>query len=418
MNSISELGSRFKGRVLLQMRSWEIESPIFGVFPLKSDELVSTPDRQGFELWVDVSYVCNLLSEQKQHKVFVTWGGKSVATTGKVLNRGVLLYFERLKLSEEFSIHSIKELPDIIVSVYNEDSKKHISYTRIPITEAIDVTKKAKVIYLEPDTAIDPDLREDLAGCIKIRAGVCTSKGWQNAAAQYGWDKAPEIKSAVFKKVYIFSNIFQAKSLASGDDDGLSDPVVNLNHFGTNMNTFIFPRTLNPAWNERLLMASWSVNGEMPPLLIKVFDYDAPIVGKDGTYDYLGGCTVNFEPEHLTNDINAVPQPTWIDIRQDKNHIMGRLLASFTLVDGDTPLPQNIPRTLSIVKTKFYMKLKILGLRNLQSLGSTPIRRPFIRINMNSLKTIDQANAEIRISDVVTEPKEPGANPNIGTVLS
>ena len=64
------------------------------------------------------------------------------------------------------------------------------------------------------------------------------------------------------------------------------------------------------------------------------------------------------------------------------------------------------------------MKLKILGLRNLQSLGSTPIRRPFIRINMNSLKSIDQANAEIRISDVVTEPKEPGANPNIGTVLS
>lgn len=418
MDSISELGSRFKARVLMQVTVKDCDSPSYGIFPMTSSEYLNSPELQPFEVWADISYVCNIMSDPKEHRVCINWGGRTAETTPKVLNRGVLLYFERLKFTEEFSIHGIKELPDIVVSVFSLDKKKHISYVRIPITEAIDVTKKSKLYFLEPDRAIDPNLRDDLAGCIKMRVGVCTSKGWANSAAQYGWDQVPSMTSAAFKKVYIFSNIFQAKALAAGDDDGLSDPMVNLNHFGTNLNTVIFPRTLNPTWNERILMASWSVNGELPPMLVKIFDHDPASGLSNVNYDYLGGCAISFGPEHMTTDINFVPAPTWLEVRQDKNHCMGKLLASFTVLDGNTPLPQQIPRTLSVAKSKHYVKIKILGLRNLQSLGSSQIRRPFIRINMNSLKSIDQANAEVKISDIVTEPKEPGANPNIGTVLS
>lgn len=120
----------------------------------------------------------------------------------------------------------------------------------------------------------------------------------------------------------------------------------------------------------------------------------------------------------MVTNPTLVPAPEWIDFRRDKFTLAGKLLASFTVLDGETPLPQTIPKTLSVKKSRFFMKIKILGLRNLESLGVMPIRRPYIRINMNSLKTLDQANSEVQMSNLVTEPKEHGNSPNIGLVLT
>jgi hypothetical protein len=59
----------------------------------------------------------------------------------------------------------------------------------------------------------------------------------------------------------------------------------------------------------------------------------------------------------------------------------------------------------------------MLGMRNLQSLGVIPVCRPYVKINLNSLKSISEAEAGSQSDCIITEPKQSGCNPNLGTVL-
>ena len=64
------------------------------------------------------------------------------------------------------------------------------------------------------------------------------------------------------------------------------------------------------------------------------------------------------------------------------------------------------------------MKIRILGLRNLQSLGLLPVKRPFIKFDTNSLrpKKSDKESISEKKS-IETEPKEGGTDPNICTII-
>jgi Ca2+-dependent lipid-binding protein len=87
--------------------------------------------------------------------------------------------------------------------------------------------------------------------------------------------------------VVIALNVFQAKELPSGDDDGSGDPVVVAYHYGTLARSTIFKNTLNPIWNERILIPTYIIGNFIPPLIVNVHDYDKKLVGKD-EYEFLG----------------------------------------------------------------------------------------------------------------------------------
>jgi hypothetical protein len=57
----------------------------------------------------------------------------------------------------------------------------------------------------------------------------------------------------------------------------------------------------------------------------------------------------------------------------------------------------------------------VLGLRDLQSFGLMPVKKPFIKFNLKSLLPPEQSKA---ITDVQTNPGDTGANPNINTSIS
>jgi C2 domain len=122
----------------------------------------------------------------------------------------------------------------------------------------------------------------------------------------------------------------------------LSDPLANFYHFGTTINTKIFPNTLNPAWNQRLFFQSWTVNDELPPMIVTVFDHDKKMIGDD-EYEFLGSTVVNFKPENNVTDPRLVPEPKWYSIAQDKNSSVGKILLSFTVLDPSVPIGQEIP---------------------------------------------------------------------------
>ncbi len=66
--------------------------------------------------------------------------------------------------------------------------------------------------------------------------------------------------------------------------------------------------------------------------------------------------------------------------------------------------------------TKEYdLELNVLGLRQLESFGLMPIKKPFIRFRIKSLLPPDKAQA---VTNVSTDPNACGPNPNINTMLT
>ena len=66
---------------------------------------------------------------------------------------------------------------------------------------------------------------------------------------------------------------------------------------------------------------------------------------------------------------------------------------------------------------KYYLKIKILGLRNLKSLGLLPVKRPFIKFDINSLKPRAQKQALKEKQYIQTQPKETGPDRNLSTMI-
>ena len=68
------------------------------------------------------------------------------------------------------------------------------------------------------------------------------------------------------------------------------------------------------------------------------------------------------------------------------------------------------------VPTKEYdLDINILGLRQLESFGMMPIKKPFIKFRVKSMLPPEKAQA---VENVSTDPNACGANPNINTLLT
>jgi len=67
---------------------------------------------------------------------------------------------------------------------------------------------------------------------------------------------------------------------------------------------------------------------------------------------------------------------------------------------------------------KYNITIRILGLRNLKSLGLFPVKRPFIKFDINSLRPIETKQNLAEKKKIVTQPKESGPNPNLTTLIS
>ena len=68
------------------------------------------------------------------------------------------------------------------------------------------------------------------------------------------------------------------------------------------------------------------------------------------------------------------------------------------------------------VPTKEYdLEVNVLGLRQLESFGLMPIKKPFIKFRVKSLLPPEKAQA---VTNVATDPNACGPNPNINTMLT
>lgn len=76
-----------------------------------------------------------------------------------------------------------------------------------------------------------------------------------------------------------------------------------------------------------------------------------------------------------------------------------------------------IPKIISDYE-KFYVKIKILGLRGLKSMGIFPVRKAYIKFDLNSLRSKEQRHDLQEKKAIFTQPNNSGSDPNISTIIS
>lgn len=88
------------------------------------------------------------------------------------------------------------------------------------------------------------------------------------------------------------------------------------------------------------------------------------------------------------------------------------------MVAGDDPFKVTDAARVRLYKsvvTKVYnVEINILGLRELESFGIMPIRKPFIKLNIKSMLPAERSFA---VENIVTDPCV-GANPNFNTIIT
>jgi len=163
-----------------------------------------------------------------------------------------------------------------------------------------------------------------------------------------------------------------------------------------------------------------------PPIVFNIWDHDSDLT--DFSDDYLGRAVIYLKDAKTNLDYgddearcNEVPKPAWHDIRigfDESTPPCGQVLCSFVVArdDFDFQTPAKYLRLETYVPTKEYdLDINVLGLRQLESFGLMPIKKPFIKFSVKSLLPPEKAQA---VTNVNTDPNAPGANPNINTMLT
>ncbi len=119
------------------------------------------------------------------------------------------------------------------------------------------------------------------------------------------------------------------------DEDGSSDPIVLFYHLGSLVKSSTFPKTLNPSWNEKIVIETYSVNGFVPPMIATVWDKDIDFIGKVD-HEFIGSALIKFSEENVVKhaeNLMKPKDPKWFDLRIRKNEMKGKLMCSFSIVN-------------------------------------------------------------------------------------
>lgn len=223
----------------------------------------------------------------------------------------------------------------------------------------------------------------------------------------------PPSRSETKTPIRIIANIIRAIDLPSGDDNGLSDPFVEVEHYGNSKITSICPKTLDPVWNQRVILDSFSIGSSLMPLLINVFDSDSDDPKKE-KYEFLGKKVVPL-PSELSNEtsINVIPKPEWHQLEYSEKLKLGKIMISLQILPM-TIKPENL-LPLAFNKVKYHLKFKLLGLRNFAGSGIFPIKKPYVKINMAACKGELAASS---VLDMMTANSKSGnADANFSEVI-
>ncbi len=226
------------------------------------------------------------------------------------------------------------------------------------------------------DKSTTDSLKEYETGYLRLRIGA-----FQTRMIPDQW-KQPNNPAQV-SRILLVVNLFSARNLPSGDEDGFSDPRALIDHFGSIRSTEVIHNTLDPVWSRRIPMMTLQIDGYVYPMIVFVYDQDEKLLKNE--HEYLGRAVVDIN-KMIGDDKNpnVIPTPIWYELINTGTICMGRISLSAQIFPPKMDI--KLLRPINSKKERFRLKLYILGLRNLKSTGLHSIKQPFIKINMGSLK--------------------------------
>lgn len=257
------------------------------------------------------------------------------------------------------------------------------TYIRLKARDIYNIHQKQgsqyKIQRMNIDRSIVKDIKDQDSGYLRYRAGVFDDQ------IPDSWRKPNS--SPRYEQLKLIVNLFSARNILSGDENGLSDPEVIIYHMGKQSRSSVIRCSVDPNWSERLFLDTVSVDGYLYPIVVSVYDIDESAV--KNSYEFLGNCLVSIDsllPSGVTppDQLNSIPNPSWYQLLHPQGISQGKVCLSVQALTSTINLPQ-IQR-ISTKRDLFKLKLYILGLRNLKTDSIFDVKNPYIKINLSSLK--------------------------------
>lgn len=252
MNSNPNLGSFWKGRVLIAIEIFEDPLPKLTDKPLPLPETILQGYNRNsmiqWKLYIEIFYGL-LFPEEKdfsngKFSLQIRWADQEINTEVKSPENGVWEWYSRYNITCEFPYFNADELPDIFIYIRYKD--KRICFIRKPASFFLHkFTNEPQHYFFAPDKSIMPNLKDDEAGILKFRCVVAISQAISNLSIG-GWNT--KISKEILKKTWLFAHIYQAQDLIPADSDGNSDAFIELNYYGCKSRTETVYDSLNPVY--------------------------------------------------------------------------------------------------------------------------------------------------------------------------
>ena len=442
MNTNAEIGSSWNGRILLKIDFKNTDTPVTNVKDIKGpdEEIISLANnvRRNIAWEVRAKLYCAyyLPKEYDKYKVKICMNTFENCQMDFQEKKAVNEYIEwgNVKSFEYATITEDKEeLPDIFFYLLNKDNVP-VCFQRIKAS-SFHLNDQVMIIKLFPEPCYDKVKSTINSGLLKIkltlynkstevnkidlskfREGETEDEDKEQNENDYLATSAFGGIGAKIKDLYtVVCVVYMSRYLVSKDSSGNNDPYVRITCVNDKRETSPKHETINGIWNEMLIFDGVQLNlkkkSTWPILLAEVLDYDS------GSNDLLGSSYIWLSDSPYKVNDTSVMKPKWHQLYLPKsNSPQGELLLSFYIFD-QKPEHKFMYRNINPVpETKPYtFEINILGLRDIKPLAMLPIKKAFIKFDMNSLNV--SGEPENNLPSKVTQPKDKGSNPTINTSL-
>lgn len=437
MNNNAEIGSAWKGRILMKITTSDSDNPSASIRKMDESQITEAANISRSNLWsvyVKVYSAMYLPNKEDQYGIKIAMQDTNILCNPKRAINGNIEWKQFKTIQCQTLTNSLDELPDIFVYLCNSKGE-HICFQRIKASE-FHLNKDIMVIKLIPDPCYHKVDQLYKSGLVKLKICV-TNKATdppETRAILDGFKDGDSDKEETddledllnhssgeigiggpLKATYaVVCNVYMTRYVVSSDSNGSNDPYVSLQCMETEISTGIKYNTVNGIWNEKLIFDNVEMDikkrSTWPIFLLKLKDHDT-LTGDD----LLGYSYVWLSDMHFSFNKTDLVKPTWQQLYLPKsNRPQGEILLSFYIFDDAnrskvfeiSATPETIP---------YSFEINILGLRDLKPLSLLPVKKSFIKFDMNSMNVTGEK--EDSMQAIKTQPKDCGENPTINTVI-
>ena len=441
MGTNAEIASRWNGRILMKCDVREMDSPVAAERQIEDNkinkegqEATAGGKMNKWEIWIRIISALYLPKEKGTYRVTGKIEDKEERSEKKEAIKGTIDYNETLKKIEFETISSdINTLPDLFLYLSDSSTSipayKRICFQKIKAKEFY-LNKDVLYIKLLPDPVVNKVKSMKISGLLKCK--ICLfNKKTDKPPDRKEFEEGGQLQLASLSggvnffegsnnmQLYtIVAIIYMSKGLVAAESNGTSDPYVSLTLGDKESHTTFKNNTMNGVWNEPLEFKQvyMDINDQRtwPVFSLNVFDHNKLLKDFPLGYNYLWLCNTHF----CVNRFDVI-KPKWHDLFLPKsNKKQGKVLMSFYIFDQTfKETGQELYKKIKYLpNTMLYnFDINVLGLRDLKPLSLIPVKKPFIKFDLNSTNVTGKPEDDH--APIKTIPVSGGENPTINTVI-